>query len=254
MKRLSVLLFILIITLLSSANAPVYAASSAYETATASISFAAPVKTSVTSTYAAYAQTFTAASTYARANNENAYFFNDKSASSSLFAVPYTYCIEVLRDEGDWYYASYAQDTGIYRAIYGYCKKDDFTLESGVPKVTYLYKTVTVKYTASGNNPSLPVLSEIAVEAAYYGTYYAGATVYSYVYCQGSFGYIEGAFKDYDLNLPATDEPGGNGANGDEQTQKVSVNVGLIIVGVIFAVAAAIIVIIHFSTKKPKLD
>ncbi|MDE7087653.1 MAG: hypothetical protein K2O67_05625 [Clostridia bacterium] len=220
MKRLTALLFILMITLSAAAATPVYAAPA----------------------------------TYARAAVEDAYFFNDKSTSSSLFAVPYTYCIEVLREEGDWYYARYAQDIGIYRAVYGYCRKQDFTLESGVPEVTYLYKTVTVNYSVPGSNPSLPVLSEIAVEAAYYGTYYAGATVYSYVYCQGSFGYIEGAYKDYDLNLPPEEEPtGGDAPNGDG-TKPAAVNVGLIIVGVIFAVAAGVIIIIHFTTKRPRID
>ncbi|MDE7162653.1 MAG: hypothetical protein K2O44_01065 [Clostridia bacterium] len=197
---------------------------------------------------------YAAEARYARAATRTAYFFTDRNTTSSIFAVPYTYCVEVIRDEGDWYYVRYANDTGIYKALYGYCRRDDFTLESGTPDVTYLYKTVTVNYSANNNNSTLPVLSQIAVEAAYYGTYYSGATVYSYVYCQGSFGYIEGANDDYPLNLPEekpADEDGNNGGSGQKPG---SFNVGAIVAIVILAVLVAVILIIYFATRKPRKE
>ena len=116
---------------------------------------------------------YAAAPVYARAIDEKAYFCTDRDEKTSLFAVPYTYCIEILRDDG-------------------------------TPKATYLYKTVTVKFSAGGSNPSLPVLGEIALEAAYYGAYEKGGVFYSYVRCQGDFGYIEGKIDDYELNIPTT--------------------------------------------------
>ena len=197
---------------------------------------------------------FAAESHYARAATRTAYFFTEKNTATSIFAVPYTYCVEVIRDDGDWYYVRYASDTGIYKALYGYCRKDDFTLESGTPGVTYLYKTVTVSYSVNNNNSTLPVLSQIAVEAAYYGTYYSGATVYSYVYCQGSFGYIEGANDDYPLNLPE-EKPADDEANKGGSDEKTGgVNVGAIVAIVILAVLVAVILIIYFATRKPRKE
>ena len=144
---------------------------------------------------------------YARANSREAYFFLEKDLSTSVFTVPYTYCVEILGDDGDWYYASYGSNTGVYKELKGYCRKKDFTLVDGRPDVTFLYKTITVTYKSGDSSSSLPVLNEINVEAASYGNFYSGATAYSYVYAQGSFGYIKGANDDYPLNLPEEDPP-----------------------------------------------
>lgn len=194
-----------------------------------------------------------AASSYARANVRTAYFFTEKNTSASLFAVPYTYCVEVLREEGEWYYVRYASDTGVYKALYGYCRKDDFTLESTTPAVTYLYKTVPISYSVSGGVSSLPVLGEITLEGAYYGVYYAGATVYSYVYCQGSFGYIEGANDDYPLNLP--DDNDGKQDNPDVETGGgTKVSAGLIAFFVISFLLIVVLLVVFFTARRPRAE
>ena len=184
-------------------------------------------------------------STFARANVREAYFFTDKDLSTSIFTVPYTYCVEVLRDEGDWYYASYASNTGIYKELKGYCRKSDFVLVEGKPDVTFLYKTVTVTYKSGDGAGSLPVLNEISVEAAFYGNFYSGATAYSYVYAQGSFGYIKGANDDYPLNLPE-EKPETPVAEAPKQ----SVNFGLITALVICALAALALIMLYYTSKK----
>lgn len=194
---------------------------------------------------------YAAGASYARAAVRDAYFFSEKNLSSSLFAVPYTYCVEVLRDDGDWYYVRYANDTGLYKALYGYCRKQDFTTVEGTPQVTYLYKTVTVTYKTDGGTTSLPVLNEIAVEAAFYGTYYSGATAYSYVFCQGSFGYIAGANDDYPLNIEEGDD-GKDEPKEDGETK--GVNAGLITAIIICALAAAAFVMLYFTTRKKRTD
>lgn len=189
---------------------------------------------------------------YAKATVKNAYFFQEKNTSSSLFAVPYTYCIEILGDEGEWYRARYASDTGIYKALTGYCRKTDFTEVEGVPQVTYLYKTVTVSYSAGETGGSLPVLNEISIEAAYYGTYDSGAAVYSYVYCQGSFGYIEGANDDYPLNLDEADD---DLTDGEQQSAKESgISAGLISVIVIAVLFTGVAVMLYFITRRNRTD
>ena len=194
---------------------------------------------------------FAATPTYARATDDKAYFCTEKSETTSLFAVPYTYCVEVLRDEGDWYYSRYLSDVGVYKSVYGYCRKEHFDPEYGTPSATFLYKTVKVSFSADGNASSLPVLGEIALEAAYYGTYEAGGVFYSYVYCQGSFGYIEGKYDDYELNIP-TPKPDdkGDGTDGGGST----LNFATIAFIVIASLSVVVIMIIYFTTRKPRID
>lgn len=189
---------------------------------------------------------------YAKAAVKDAYFFQEKNTSTSLFAVPYTYCIEILGDEGDWYRARYASDTGVYKAVTGYCRKSDFTGVDGVPQTTYLYKTVTVNYSAGEKIGSLPVLNDISLEAAYYGTYYSGAAVYSYVYCQGSFGYIEGANDDYPLNF---EESSATPPTDDEETKNSGgASAGLISVIVIAVLFSGVAVMLYFLTRRNRTD
>lgn len=183
---------------------------------------------------------------YARAAVTDGYFFTQKDLSSSLFAVPYTYCVQIIREDGEWYYAKYAEDSGIYRALYGYVLKEDFTPLHEKPDVTYLYKPITVTFRADDSSPSLPVLGEITIDAAFYGTYYSGATAYSYVLCQGSYGYIQGANDDYPLNIIEKPEP-------DEPTQEQeseSVNTGLVTAIIIVALAAGAIILLFVTTRK----
>lgn len=184
--------------------------------------------------------------TYARADVRDAYFFLEKDLTTSVFTVPYTYCVQILRDDGDWYYASYASNTGIYKELKGYCRKQDFTPLEGKPDVTFLYKTVTVTYKSDDGAGSLPVLNEISVEAAFYGNFYSGATAYSYVYAQGSFGYIKGANDDYPLNLPeetSQDPP-------QTEAKESNINFGLITALAICALAALALIMLYYTSKK----
>lgn len=188
---------------------------------------------------------FAAAPSYARASAAEAYFYNEKDDTTALFIVPYTYCIEILRDDGDWYYAAYASNSGIYKQVTGYCLKQDFTPVEGTPEVTFLYKSVTVTYRTEDVTGSLPVLGEISIEAAFYGNFISGGAAYSYVYSQGSFGYIKGATNDYPLNQ--SDEPLDKAA---DDTPSQSVNLGLITALVICALAAVALILLYFTSRK----
>ncbi|MDE7084733.1 MAG: hypothetical protein K2N50_06275 [Clostridia bacterium] len=194
---------------------------------------------------------YAAAPAYARAIDEKAYFCRERDEKTSLFAVPYTYCIEILRDDGEWYFARYADDAGIYAALEGYCKKQHFEPEYETPETTYLYKTVTVKFSAGGNNSSLPVLNEIALEAAYYGSYEKGGVFYSYVRCQGDFGYIEGKIDDYELNIPTPPPDGDNTGGGSGGNNLNFASIAFIVIA---SIAVVVVLIIYFTTKKPKID
>ena len=199
---------------------------------------------SASAPFASATPVFADTATYARASVSDAYFFLEKDASTSIFIVPYTYCIRVLRDDGDWYYASYASNTGIYKELTGYCRKQDFTPLYERPDVLFLYKTVTVTYRTDDGTSSLPVLDEISIEAAFYGNFYSGATAYSYVYAQGSFGYIKGATDDFPLNQPeqgADEKPSESGGN--------VVNFGLVTALAICALAAVALIMLYFMSK-----
>lgn len=184
------------------------------------------------------------AATYARAKVRGAYFFYEKSETSSLFIVPYTYCVEVIAEEGEWYRVKYGENSGLYQSKAGFCRKDDFEILPERPKVTYLYKTVPVTYKSETSAP-LPVLGDITIDAAYYGTYYSGATAYSYVLCNGEFGYVLGANDDYPLiedeakDAAVTDTDNGN-----------TVNSNLVTALVLCALAAAALILLFVSLKK----
>ena len=186
---------------------------------------------------------------YAQAVTTTAYFFTQKDLSTSLFAVPYTYCVSILRDDGQWYYVQYAADEGIYRALYGYVLKSDFIVVDGPPPATYLFKSVTITYSAGDGDSSLPSLGEIEMEAAFYGTYYSGATAYSYVLCGDTFGYIEGANDDYPLNeiyVPELEEP--------EEDESQSDSGGVVTAVIIVSLTAGAIILVFLSSRKKKLD
>ncbi|MGN1060210.1 MAG: hypothetical protein ACI4QN_00605 [Candidatus Coproplasma sp.] len=197
-------------------------------------------------TQTAFAETY---ADLARPIDRECYFFSEKDLSTALFAVPYTYCIQIIRNDGEWLYASYAADEGGYKKVYGYCQSDKFEIVPSAPKCEYLNKVVTVTYTAGGGQGSFNPPSDLQVEALYYGGYRHGANFYSYVLCRGAFCYIEGANDDYPLNEyeEQTDEPetGGNakGENGASTT-------GLIIFIVILAVALVAVGALAFSSKK----
>lgn len=141
---------------------------------------------------------------YARADTKTVYFCAEEDDDSARFAVPYTYCVEILEDRGEWYLVRYAEDDGFYMAQTGYCRKQGLTLLDYPPDRTYLNYpldvTLKAQAPADGNHPGL----EITVRAAYYGVYYRGAAAYSCVLYGNSFWYVPGANEDYPLNeIPA---------------------------------------------------
>jgi hypothetical protein len=208
--------------------------------------------------------------TYAMANSRASYFFTGRDLSSSLFCVPYTYCVQLLRDDGEWYYVKYAEDNGVYRALYGYCRSSDFTLLNTKPETTFLNKTIVVTYKADDTSLNLPVLNELSVEAAFYGTYYSGATAYSYVLCEGSFGYITGANDDYQLNTTIsnnTNSSQNNSSENDTNTPSdgssqdttnanssaaaTTLSTPILTAIVITVLAVLVLLTLYFTTRKP---
>lgn len=192
---------------------------------------------------------YAASPRYARAKNEEAYLYKKKD-ENPLFAIPYTYCVQILRDEGDWYFVRYADDAGVYEAIDGYCERDNFDLEYGTPEVTYLYRPVTLNLPAGEDLPFVPAATQLSLDAAYYGNVNWGNKLYAYVLCHGSFFYVKDDFGEYEKNLPAhtPDDNGGTESGGS------GLNFATIAFIVITSLSVVVILVIYFTTKKPRVD
>lgn len=182
---------------------------------------------------------------YARADNRNVYFCADTDDGSARFAVPYTYCVEILADKGDWYLVRYAEDDGFYISQTGYCRKDGLTLLDDTPQNPYLSYPVTATLRANvPDDGSLPGL-EITVEAAYYGVYYKGAAAYSCVLYDEKFWYVPGANDGYPLNeIPA--QP----AFSPTEPQDGGGNARLITAVLIVAVAATVVAVLLITGRQ----
>lgn len=192
------------------------------------------------------------AAQYARATSREAYFCTSADVATGIFAVPYTYCVEVLYEEGDWYRVKYAEDYGIYRAVYGYVLKSQFELLSERPSTVYLYRSVSVNFSQDAPTGGLPEIDDITVTAAFYGSYYSGAAGYSYVLCNGSFGYISGANEDYPLIVPeGGDTPAADEHPADENSGGGTI-VAVVIISVVIALAVGLVILSGRKSKRRK--
>ncbi|MBE7088382.1 MAG: hypothetical protein E7370_02505 [Clostridiales bacterium] len=189
----------------------------------------------------------TAFITYGKAESKNVYLCSKPDEAFAMFTIPYTYCVEILGEEGDWYRVKYAEDSGIYRAVYGYCQKGQLTLLYERPQTVYLYKPITVTYSANLPSTNLPVLGEITVTAAYYGAFYQGPAAYSYVLCEGTYGYIVGANDDYPLIYDTPDTP----AQGETPKQEEQYDIGLL-VGVFLVIFSVVALLLLFFGNRKK--
>lgn len=191
---------------------------------------------------------YAATDNYAVPKDRECYFCGEKDLSSALFAVPYTYCVEIIRDDGEWLYVSYASDEGDYRRLTGYCLSSDFDRVSVPPKNKYLNKIITVTFSADNGQTSLPSPSPILAEAVFYGTFRYGANSFSYVRCQGVFCYVSGADDSYPLNETEETED----VFKPENSTTAERNTGLIIFIIILVAALAVLAAIAFIPKTPK--
>lgn len=183
---------------------------------------------------------------YAYVELGNTAYFCDKSdKDKTLFEIPQTYCVEILGEEGDWYYVKYAEDNGIYRALYGYCLKSEVSTTDVPPENKYLNLTLKVIYRTDSVSELLNGLDEIEISAAYYGAYNVGGVNYSYVLANGKLGYVKQGVDSYPKNdIPQTAPAFANPEGTDAR---------LITAVVITLISAAAIVILYFAGKKPKL-
>lgn len=188
-----------------------------------------------------------AATSYARADTRDVYFCKDKN-STALFAIPYTYCVEIISTDGDWYYVKYGESNNVYEPLYGYCKSENLTLLDEPPQNKFLFYTVPLTFRTDSFGSSLPASNELTVNAAFYGTYYSGGYAYSYVRYNGSYYYTAGANDDYPLNeIPSV---GVSGPPPDDSDTANAPSEKIVIAVVIAVIAGAVLVVIYYTSRR----
>lgn len=190
-----------------------------------------------------------AATVYARADARDIYFCKDKN-STALFAVPYTYCVEIISTDGDWYYVKYGESNNVYEPLYGYCKSENLTPVDEPPQNKFLFYTVPLTFRTDSYGSSLPASNELTVNAAFYGTYYSGGFAYSYVRYNGNYYYTAGANDDYPLNeIPSV---GVSGPPPETTDPPSSASDKVIIAVVIAVIAGAVLVVIYYTSRRSR--
>lgn len=176
-------------------------------------------------------------------------FCSEKNGSSMLFLVPETYCVKVLYQDGDWLRVTYGADEEPYRALEGYVLPDGLIFADEPPEHPYLNLTFKVVFSAASDSGYLPGLDDLEIDAAYYGAYPVGTESYSYVRCNGKFGYVSKSIGSVPKNplpsKPTVADPG-DGATGVSSTPTV------IVAAVLAGVAAITVIILFFTSRKPK--
>lgn len=181
---------------------------------------------------------------YARADTDDVYFCQEPDLSTALFAIPHTYCVRIISSDVEWYYVSYADDAGLYRAVQGYCLKKNLVPVEEPPETLYLHKTVTLTLTPyAPTNGAFPVSNTLNVTAAFYGSYEMGGAKYSCLGYGDTFYYQLGV-EDYPKNEIPAEKP--------EPAPSKGANVKLILVIVLIAVAAMALLILYFTGKTAK--
>lgn len=179
---------------------------------------------------------------YARADSDEIYFCESDDLATARFIIPYTYCVEIISDKGDWYYVKYAEDAEPYQELRGYCLKEHLTPVAEPPENIYLYLPVQLPFQPSNSVESLPTLGARDVTVAYYGSFKTGAITCHYVGYKGDFGYTDIEIEDYPLNeIPKPAQPA---------SSKRKLDAKWISFLVILTVAAAAVITLYFTGKK----
>ena len=178
---------------------------------------------------------------------DKVYFYEEKKSSSALFAIPETYCVEILKDEGDWCYCRYARDEGAYKSIRGYCRKSELTFIEEPFENEYLNHTFDVDFYAEQGSSQIDPF-KVTLTVAFYGNGTMNAAGMSYVRYGTEYGYVPDTVNNYPLN----DVPQPT-VSTDVKQQENSVNATLITAAVITVIAVVAVAVLYFAGKRPKL-
>lgn len=128
--------------------------------------------------------------TYACILNEETYLYATKSEQSGLFVLPQTYYVKVLTTDAEFCKVEYLTDGESTKKLTGYCKTSELTFVDYTPQTPYFYYTFDLTYYVDPDEKNSPLLDQITVTCAYYGSYKIGTTTYCYVLREDDFGYV----------------------------------------------------------------
>ena len=178
---------------------------------------------------------------------DKVYFCEEKKVSSALFAIPVTYCVEILKDEGDWCYCRYARDEGMYKALRGYCLKSELTFIEEPFENEYLNYTLDVEFCAEQGSSQIDPF-KVTLTVAFYGNGTMNSAGMSYVQYGDKRGFVPDTVDSYPLN----DVPQPT-ISTDVKKPENSLNATLIAASVITVVAVIAVTVLYFAGKRPKL-
>lgn len=173
-------------------------------------------------------------------------FCSDKNTATQLFFIPETYCVKILYRDGDWLRVVYGEDAPPYRALEGFVLDDGLVFSDERPERPYLYITFKVAFSPKDDSGYLPGLGDAEFDAAYYGSYTVGTQSYSYVLCNGNFGYVGKTITDAPKN-PIPSKP--TSTIPTQPSVKQDNSVAMITV-VLVGVAVLTLAVLLVSTRK----
>lgn len=154
---------------------------------------------------------------YAYVKSAGVVLYEDEALTVPLFSLPQSYYVCILETKTTKYKAEYLTDQGGKKKVVGYVKKSNVEQVDYVPKLPYLFLTLTLTYRLDDPRGDFSTLS---LDCTYYGDLEKNGTVYSYVFLNGAFGYIP---RPADLSYPYNDEydqKTGNRPVGEKSKEK----------------------------------
>lgn len=127
---------------------------------------------------------------YAYIANDDTYLYATKNEKSGLFVIPQTYYVKLLSKDEQFCKVEYLTDSANTQKLTGYCKTSELTFVDYTPQTPYFYYTFDLTYYINADEKDSPLLDQITVVCAYYGSYKIGTTTYCYVLRENDFGYV----------------------------------------------------------------
>lgn len=185
---------------------------------------------------------------YAVAETDNVWFYSEPDESKGLFMIPKSYYVKFVLDGNPFCMVEYGTDSAPYRKLTGYCQKSQLRFVDFLPERPYLNLQVTVTYKLSETLGG--AFDKIDRTFVYYGLYYRGTACYWYVFADGVFDYVPADGKpDYPLNTDYLHTESGEPPAEQAAAGLSGVQIALICIAVVAAVAVAVVVL--YGKKLP---
>ncbi|MGN1076956.1 MAG: hypothetical protein ACI4ST_00415 [Candidatus Gallimonas sp.] len=182
---------------------------------------------------------------YAVAASDEVWFYAETDETSGLFLVPYSYCVRIVGESGNFVQAEYGGKDGL-PVQKGYCLRDGLLFLDYEPERPFFVHLVKLVYKLE--TPAQEELS-YSREAYFYGYYPSGSARYLRVLLDGELVLVGEAEP---LSIPTTDYIPSQKTNSPAAETGSSRLSALQIVIVCIACAATVVVaVLVMRGKKP---